>query len=213
MPSTARFFSEVFAAWGRGPRVGGLREDAPDSVATCGKTSRRARSGAGHPLHRASANLIREANGKASRKARRKTAGWDQTYLKALITRTVQRPSSDCPAKEADGKRASLSENRQSAEMAAPKPRNWPPQPVSGPSMRCGMLPVRLPFGTAGQSPCTEGRAILAVGTPGSKRFGPGISAISLLFLRRCLTQAVDDKSGLRECDSGFCPISRPIPA
>ncbi len=35
-------------------------------------------------------NLIREANGKESLKVRRKTAGWDQTYLKTLITRTVQ---------------------------------------------------------------------------------------------------------------------------
>ncbi len=35
-------------------------------------------------------NLIREANGKESLKVRRKTAGWDQTYLKALITRTTQ---------------------------------------------------------------------------------------------------------------------------
>ncbi len=38
-------------SWGRG----GLRDDAPDIVATDGKTSRQAHRGDGHPLHSASA--------------------------------------------------------------------------------------------------------------------------------------------------------------
>jgi hypothetical protein len=35
-------------------------------------------------------NLIRGAGGKDSLKVRRKTAAWDQEYLKALITQTAQ---------------------------------------------------------------------------------------------------------------------------
>jgi len=35
-------------------------------------------------------NLIRNASGKDSMKARRKAAGWDHDYLQALITRTAQ---------------------------------------------------------------------------------------------------------------------------
>jgi len=35
-------------------------------------------------------NLIRAAPGKHSLKVRRKAAGWNQDYLKALLTRTAQ---------------------------------------------------------------------------------------------------------------------------
>ncbi len=35
-------------------------------------------------------NLIRAAPGKDSLKVRRKTAAWDQSYRRALITRTAQ---------------------------------------------------------------------------------------------------------------------------
>ena len=35
-------------------------------------------------------NLLRSATGKDSLKVRRKIAGWDHKYLKALITRTAQ---------------------------------------------------------------------------------------------------------------------------
>ncbi len=48
-------FAEAFVTW-----VDGLREDAPDIVAIDGKTSRRARSGAGHPLHMVSAWASRQ---------------------------------------------------------------------------------------------------------------------------------------------------------
>lgn len=55
MPATARRLPKLSQ-----PLVEALREDTPDmvardSVATCGKTSRRARSGADHPLHMVSA--------------------------------------------------------------------------------------------------------------------------------------------------------------
>ena len=48
-------FSEAFAAW-----VEGLREDTPDIVAIDGKTTRRARGGERHPLHRVSAWATRQ---------------------------------------------------------------------------------------------------------------------------------------------------------
>lgn len=50
MPSTLRCSCELFVTW-----VEGLRDGEPDIVAIDGKTSRRARSGEGHPLHVVSA--------------------------------------------------------------------------------------------------------------------------------------------------------------
>lgn len=51
----ARLFSECFTSW-----VEGLRESEPDLVAIDGKTSRRARTGASHPLHLVSAWASRQ---------------------------------------------------------------------------------------------------------------------------------------------------------
>lgn len=51
----AATFSECFTAW-----VDGLRETEPDIVAIDGKTSRRARRGAAHPLHLVSAWATRQ---------------------------------------------------------------------------------------------------------------------------------------------------------
>lgn len=51
----ATLFSDCFAAW-----VEGLREREPDIVAIDGKTSRRTRSGASHPLHLVSAWATRQ---------------------------------------------------------------------------------------------------------------------------------------------------------
>ena len=51
----ARLFSECFTAW-----VESLRDSGPDIVAIDGKTSRRARAGAAHPLHLVSAWASRQ---------------------------------------------------------------------------------------------------------------------------------------------------------